>query len=151
MRRQEYRPRKMGTALANTISRLLEPENHVPYNNVIQPIIQTTAHAATITEYVDGDPMSTESLQVLKNTRALPTDKFDYSSGTTSELVHWALHKRPEYTRLHNSGCYQHNTWNASEPALNWASYLEASCYNLQPPADATNLMLALRLTTDVD
>ena len=102
---------KMGTTLDTTLSRLLEPGNHVLHNMVVKSIVQPAVTTATTTEYgSDGTPVSTESLHVLKNTGTLPTDKSYYAAANTSELEHWLLHKRPEYTRLHTAGYYQCNT-----------------------------------------
>ena len=126
---------KMRTPLGTTLHRILHHEAHVPLNKVTQTITQS-ATTATITEYrIDGTPLPTESLQVVKGARALPTYKLYYTAVSTPELEHWLLHIRHGYNRLNNAGYLQLNNWSTLGPALNWVGFLEfhaTTCNHIQ-------------------
>ena len=83
---------KLGTTLETTTNRMIHPDQHTPYNKMVQTLFSTASSTATITPYKDGALGTTESLAtfsasgVLQTDETLHNEKYYYAIGTTEEL-----------------------------------------------------------------
>ena len=139
-----------GTSLSTTLQRVLHPGEYAYCNKMTDIIFEKVRSTADITIYKDGIPCVREPLHRFYAQNEMKyimhKERYYYVVGTKQELQHWMTQGRPDFSRLHQAGYYQYNTWSTAESSLNWTAYLENSSYALEAPSCSTYKLIVLKL-----